>query len=58
VHCTAQTARGYFELGNAYNGGAFGPLLEKWSDVAQSHDYVEPDSYNAYRERGFRPSEE
>ena len=53
------TVRGYFELGNAYNGEAFGPLLEKWSDVAQSHDFVEPE---AYEDRGlgggFRPSEE
>lgn len=59
VHCTARTVRGYFELGNAYNGEAFGPLLEKWSDVAQSHDFVEPE---AYEDRGlgggFRPSEE
>jgi hypothetical protein len=57
VHCTAQTARGYFELGNAYNGGAFGPLLEKWSDVAQSHDFVEPETYG-HGQEGFHPSEE
>lgn len=57
VHCTAQTARGYFELGNAYNGEVFGPLLEKWSDVAQSHDFVEPETYG-HGQRGFRPSEE
>ena len=59
VHCTAQTARGYFELGNAYNGETFGPMLEKWSDVAQSHDFVEPEGYyDDYRKGGFRPSEE
>ena len=58
VHCTAQTARGYFELGNAYNGEAFGPMLEKWSDVAQSHDFVAPEAYDNYQGGGFRPSEE
>lgn len=30
THCTSTSTRGYFELGNQYNGNVPGPLLEKW----------------------------
>ncbi|KAK3332609.1 hypothetical protein B0T19DRAFT_107715 [Cercophora scortea] len=30
VNCTARTRLGYFELGNNYNGGKFGPILNKF----------------------------
>lgn len=30
IHCSAQTTRGYFELGNYRNGNINGPLLHKW----------------------------
>lgn len=51
MHCEAKTTRGYFELGNAYNGGQFGPLLEKWPELSpprghyQSHDWMYVSSY-------------
>ncbi|KAJ6450164.1 hypothetical protein C8R45DRAFT_1224178 [Mycena sanguinolenta] len=28
--CTANSTRGYFELGNYFNGFAYGPLIEEW----------------------------
>ncbi|KAJ7020729.1 hypothetical protein C8F04DRAFT_1274646 [Mycena alexandri] len=28
--CTAGSSRGYFELGNYFNGFAYGPLLQEW----------------------------
>ncbi|KAJ4985530.1 hypothetical protein SVAN01_09001 [Stagonosporopsis vannaccii] len=46
-HCTSQTTRGYFELGNVYNGGRYGPLLEKWpsdgspEQASQYNDFFE-----------------
>jgi hypothetical protein len=30
--CTAGSTRGYFELGNYFNGFAYGPLIEKWPE--------------------------
>ena len=32
VQCTANTTRGYFELGNVQNNLTAGPLIEKWPD--------------------------
>jgi hypothetical protein len=34
MRCMAQTSMGYFELGNSFNGGRFGPLL---SSFERSH---------------------
>jgi hypothetical protein len=64
LHCTAQTTRGYFELGNTHNGGKYGPLLEKWPQAGppledyQFNDFVASE-YN-YEERApaYIPSEE
>ena len=30
IHCSSDTTRGYFELGNYRTGMAYGPLLEHW----------------------------
>jgi hypothetical protein len=30
LHCTSNSSRGYFELGNYHNGNVPSPLLEKW----------------------------
>lgn len=30
IQCTGQTSMGYFELGNSFNGGKFGPLLSSF----------------------------
>lgn len=53
VHCKANTTRGYFELGNDYNGGEFGPLLQKWPNL-KSHlgGYKSHDWQSAYHYRG------
>lgn len=32
AHCTANTSRGYFELGNYRNNYTAGPLIDKWPD--------------------------
>ncbi|KAF1925694.1 uncharacterized protein M421DRAFT_69417 [Didymella exigua CBS 183.55] len=63
IHCTGQTTRGYFELGNVHNGGAFGPLLEKWpsggSSLAeyQFHDYMRSEwiGESQYDQGGYLP---
>ncbi|KAJ9156668.1 hypothetical protein NKR23_g1010 [Pleurostoma richardsiae] len=34
VHCTADSTRGYFELGNFQTNYAWGPLLEIWPSIA------------------------
>lgn len=46
LQCTANSTRGYFELGNYQNGYQPGPLLEKWPEVpdmvANFNDYLGP----------------
>lgn len=32
LHCSAQTARGFFEMGNHRNDLTYGPLMDKWED--------------------------
>jgi hypothetical protein len=44
LYCTANTTRGYFELGNYRNGYSPGPLLDHWPEPA---DMLE--NYNDYR---------
>lgn len=39
VRCEARTARGYFELGNAFNGMAPQPLLEKYPNGSESNRF-------------------
>ncbi|KAJ8105232.1 hypothetical protein OPT61_g10304 [Boeremia exigua] len=61
VHCTAQTTRGYFELGNKQNKDTYGPLLDKWSSVGpqhQSHDYFQPEYNSSSAISEYFPSEE
>ncbi|KAF8164362.1 hypothetical protein K438DRAFT_2067300 [Mycena galopus ATCC 62051] len=42
--CTANSTRGYFELGNYFNGFAYGPLIEKWPEpdvlAREFNDYL------------------
>ncbi|KAH6625582.1 hypothetical protein C7974DRAFT_203234 [Boeremia exigua] len=61
IHCTAQTSRGYFELGNFYNGGQAGPLLDKWPSREvpyQYHDYFEQElTATSDRRPPYIPSE-
>lgn len=59
-YCTAQTTRGYFELGNVYNGGQYGPLLEKWPSAGPSeyHDYFATEFAYADPTVSYFPSEE
>lgn len=47
IHCKAQTTRGYFELGNVHNGGANGPLLEKWPSKGPPLDDYQYNDYTA-----------
>lgn len=35
LHCTANTTRGYFEIGNYRNNYAYGPLIETWPTAAE-----------------------
>ncbi|KAJ7159600.1 hypothetical protein C8R46DRAFT_1194891 [Mycena filopes] len=47
THCTAGSTRGFFELGNYFNGFAYGPLIEEWPapDVLarEFNDYLRMD---------------
>ncbi|KAK2767031.1 hypothetical protein FQN54_006349 [Arachnomyces sp. PD_36] len=38
LHCTAITTRGYFELGNHFNGQESQPLLTTWPTEEQMHE--------------------
>lgn len=64
LRCSAQTTRGYFELGNAHNKGVHGPLLLKWPDRGFSpyyhfNDYFSPEIRDGtYIEDDYIPSEE
>lgn len=40
LHCTANTTRGYFELGNYRNNNSWSPLFESWP----SSDFIETES--------------
>ncbi|KAK3682813.1 hypothetical protein B0T22DRAFT_444980 [Podospora appendiculata] len=40
LNCTARTRLGYFELGNNYNGGKFGPILNKFPPAGQ-HEFTD-----------------
>jgi len=43
LRCTGKTTRGYFELGNIYNGYQRGGLLEKWpteSEMSRFQDFL------------------
>lgn len=55
-HCTARTTRGYFELPNYYNNGAYGPLIGNWPSPKemeeQFNDYVTDYNYT-----GLLPTE-
>ncbi|KAF2996042.1 hypothetical protein E8E13_002911 [Curvularia kusanoi] len=55
MHCTAQTSRGYFELGNIHNGQQYGPLLEEWPNSDEFHDFMASETADS---RGYRLSEE
>ncbi|KAH7313708.1 hypothetical protein B0I35DRAFT_480376 [Stachybotrys elegans] len=48
IHCTTSSARGYFELGNIMNSGAYGPLIDTWPDAATAendfNDFLVDDS--------------
>lgn len=61
-HCKAETTRGYFELGNVYNGEQYGPLLDKWpsnGSTSQYHDYFTGEWGSAVTPtRGYFLSEE
>lgn len=47
LHCTAETTRGYFELGNYRNNFSYGPLIEKWPTPDESlYDFN--DHLNSY----------
>jgi hypothetical protein len=40
LHCSANTTRGYFELGNYRNNYTWGPLLERWTSKEElTKDY-------------------
>lgn len=43
VHCSVNTTRGYFELGNAFNAFLPQPLLEKFPRAAESAQYNDYD---------------
>ena len=64
LHCTAQTTRGYFELGNVYSGGTFGHLLERWPREGpplydyQFNDYFPIEFGPTNHTQGYIPSEE
>ncbi|KAJ6479128.1 hypothetical protein C8R45DRAFT_832888 [Mycena sanguinolenta] len=51
--CTANSTRGYFELGNYFNGFAYGPLIEDWP----APDVLERD-FNDYSADGTQPTVE
>ncbi|KXX74694.1 hypothetical protein MMYC01_207956 [Madurella mycetomatis] len=38
LRCIAHTSMGYFELGNSFNGGRFGPLLSSFEFPTRSRD--------------------
>lgn len=48
VHCTVDSTRGYFELGNYYNNNTAGPLLETWPTKADLEA-----NYNDARSQNF-----
>ena len=44
LRCTGQTSMGYFELGNSFNSGKFGPLLSSFefpTSGAETGDFTD-----------------
>jgi hypothetical protein len=53
IHCTAQTTRGYFEIGNYRNNYTYGPLVDEWPNPTEMA-YEWNDYLNSYA--GYRPA--
>jgi hypothetical protein len=48
IRCTADTTRGYFELGNIWNNNTYGPLLEQWpspTEMESFNDWTDTEAY-------------
>ncbi|KAI9872484.1 MAG: hypothetical protein M1830_001568 [Pleopsidium flavum] len=63
VHCVASTTRGYFELGNYFNGFSHQPILDKWpDDLTMStvfNDHMDAwDNYSIPAAINYAPREE